>query len=646
MFEQFCDAANIGLPFYKSNNGTISEIHTQSIDHFKSFGTIEHDASGRPIRTFNHPSSWKSYPYWYNHYRYNWQGQDGKTYEETKGDNVHIINDELISFDAGWGYVYGFATGEFTRNITNFQGEIVKSAKIRIENAWSNRRWVITTNRTINGRAYKVPVNFETLEPIVDCWAWWGNPDRLRNSRKVQKLILENELEVPKDLSMQRLNFHFFSRKLVLEDLKDYLLNGCECYRCKGFDLFVAAESREPDFSYFNMDYYRTVWSGRHGYYPDVATFFYGCECSHCKRFRKTDNYKYYERAVIRIEIEKILGVDNKTTRGYWNRKSNLKTRYLFMNNDVEIRYTLLNLPRNEAEIWDNLDMFQVDLQYNEIFTRSNFFSGIFSDDVESLRMAIALTHCRCNSIPFQDVFTESERWLNEVWTTQMTPECNCAICERLKLAVSMNLSLFQELMIEPIDARVYPTGLMSQHFHRGWAYNSRDNKNVPWTKDSFIKYFNDYILTGTFCPCDKCQNSLNRMKNEAYLPKDELKTPKCPICGNLVHNKDLIYDCGEVAKRIVEQGKDDLIGVTAALCCGCHGKYVSGHKKRIALCEAPVGSPIIYKDEQGRSHRAIMKYNEEIKEKSIGDILLSEFLNEYDDFQITYVPKVEREDN
>ena len=89
----------------------------------------------------------------------------------------------------------------------------------------------------------------------------------------------------------------------------------------------------------------------------------------------------------------------------------------------------------------------------------------------------------------------------------------------------------------------------------------------------------------------------LERMKQSRYLPPAELETPLCPICQGKVHNKDLIYQNSEIAKAIIEQGKDIMIGVRTALCCGCYGKFMQDRTRRQLITHLVKGDYVYWND-------------------------------------------------
>ena len=93
-----------------------------------------------------------------------------------------------------------------------------------------------------------------------------------------------------------------------------------------------------------------------------------------------------------------------------------------------------------------------------------------------------------------------------------------------------------------------------------------------------------------------------------------------------------MIFQNAEIAKAIIEQGKDNMIGVRTALCCGCHAKFMSDRMRRGLIPRLKKGD-YLYFNEKRMAVKEIFPTDVEKEDRvegegtlMLGDYTLSEF--------------------
>lgn len=491
-------------------------------------------------------------------------------YEIVDGKHIRIDNGLVEVMDNGkiYSWIPDYLTNEF---------HLKDGTKVKIRRTYSY--WYLCRERNI-GRAkiwYPITIKGEPDKTAVNFWNDHID-DRLNRS------ICEHKIEVKDNFSIDKMKYHFYGRQFGDDQIKEYFAimaeegndGECPCPRCQGYDIYYAEKDHAPYYKGWSMDHYKALHAGLEGSLPTEAEMLRDCKCKACKSLRNTKDMKSnYVRKRFRQAFR-----DKKYTE---NQMSYLTAGFLA---DPKI------LPSEVKEP----DKMKLD-DFNWRHLKKHFHNFIEDGKNEfihfdriPLRKRMAYMHCRLTLVPWKDVKDETEKWLLDVWNTQLKPHCDCKVCTLIKNAESMRLDMFIELMIEPIDKRSYPTGIFSIHFQKGSYYETP----IYPIKD-YLEHFNKYVIVGEYCTCAECQRHLERMKKSRYLPPAELEAPLCPICNKAVHNKDLIFQNSEIAKAIIKQGKDGLIGVRTALCCGCHAKFMADRMRRGLIPRLKKGDYLYY---------------------------------------------------
>lgn len=472
---------------------------------------------------------------------------------------------------------------------------------------WSTKTY-LCVQKDFAGVAAYVPIYMDdgVARVAVGIDGYWGSDEELlkmRNNESLGLFIKKYNMDLPHDFSWNRARFHFYARELTREAIEEYVYGDCDCDRCSGFDLYYEEKGVELDVpDYLPLDKLHpmmALWAGRHGYFPKPTDMF-ECDCYKCRQMRETDKWK---RLGNKLKVEEFVQLVGEDVASYYT-----------IGYNMDIDYDIWNLPTREEDI--DFDKFSVRGTTPASPTRVPAWN---LKNVE-IKYQLAWKHCFFSKVRFKDRDKETERWLKEVFNSLLEPECNCVFCRRLKKTEYITKQNFHELILDNVDARSYPIILFDKHFS-GRYYT---------TTEAMKDYFKNYILQGTYCQCDRCRDWINKAEYAEYIPPEELKTPKCVICGNPVHNSQLIFESGDVAKAVIEQGLDRYIGARSGLCCSCFGAQKRKVEKMERLEKAGDSSIIQYEDESGRILKGVLKTINGTK--MIGDIKLSTFLNEYED--------------
>jgi len=424
--------------------------------------------------------------------------------------------------------------------------------------------------------AYPIDIEGNPLkEGTEDFW------DTRYGYTKFHKAICENDLDIPEDFDYERMKYHFYGRKIadqmILDFMEEESTTGCQCERCRGWRFYVAENGNVVEYEGWRKPHYQMIHAAHMGAMPTDMDMIMDCNCKACKSFRNTVNNKESLQYTVYSDTFRDKLYDP-------NARKYLTADYLtdFCIKPEEIK------PYDEALVTDFhwrakarhfKNMFETE--------RSRHFPIKF--DAIQLRYRYAYIHCRLNNVEWKDVQVKANEWLLEVFSTLMKPKCNCYVCKSLKDKSGFSMDIWQELFLDRVDNRSYPTAIVGIHFNSGGWHE----RNTPYTKQEVFDYFEKYVLYGKFCECEKCKKFQERIASAEFLPPEELEAPKCPICGGRVHNKDLIYNNKEIAKAIIKQGFDRLIKVKTALCCGCYGKFAAQGRRRELLFELKKGENV-----------------------------------------------------
>lgn len=602
ILKAFCSYFHINIPYHGHENGLVGYLLTQDIVKFGREND-DHIYFRRPVKQrHNHwyggyttVERWET-PAGFQEkiigYAWNWGYRSYGGYSKTEYIWIIIKNKELLKFEPKTGYRPSVVPKEVTH----------KGENLLIEHGYATRSVVLAQQHTFQNEKINVPVRLD-LTPIRYCEDYWGNLDYIDNYNKLRMLISQELMELPVWFEWKKAHFHFYAVPLNADILLKYLEGGCTCKRCRGWEIYVNKFSKAPKIDYYGgLDMLGTqlIWAGKHGFFPDTDQLAYKCKCGWCNRLRKTGRYATYLK---KFKLQKLGIVFEKNRRAY---------EYITLNKQATILYDYNKIPEHAEDL---------DLKYfrapKDLINNLNVFNRQRPAD------NLSLLHSWFCGLSYKEAIRALPIWKDQVFKTQLEPDCNCTICSHIKDAEKLDIRTFYELLIEPIDVRQYPTMLFMKHFS-----NNSNYYTYKHNKEEMMDYFEKYILKGAYCECEICQGWLNQAKNEKYLPPNELITPLCPRCRRPIHNKRSILEMGEIAKRIIEQGIDTNIGVKSALCCGCHSIESKVRMKLKMLEKAPLGTIVIYKNKEDLTEEGIVK--KVYGNKVINDIPLSEFLVEY----------------
>jgi len=496
-------------------------------------------------------------------------------YEVVDGEHVRIENGIVEHFNNGkiYSWIPDYLTGGFA---------LEDGTKVAIKRNYSY--WYLCTERDVGRTKVWYPITING-KPDKDSDSYWRTE---YIDEKLHRSICEQEVDVKGNFSIDKMKYHFYGRAFSDEQIKEYFDimeepandGECPCPRCQGYDVYYDEKGSAPYYKGWSMEHYKTLHAGLKGSLPTDAELLRDCKCKACKSFRNTK--------------------DIKTSYMYEKFKSSFASKGYTDNQISYLTAGWLADPKILPSEIKDADKSDLD-DFNWRHLKKHFHNFVEDKGDEfirferiPLRRRMALMHCRLTLVPWADVAEECDKWLMDVWNTQLKPHCDCKLCTFIKSAARLRLDMFVELMIEPIDKRSYPTGIFSVHFQKGRYYN------VPtFPAKDYLDHFNKYVLLGEYCQCSECLRHIERMKKSRYLPPAELETPLCPLCGSKVHNKDLIYQNAEIAKAIVEQGKDNMIGVRTALCCACYASFMSDRTRRGLIPRLTKGDYLYFNDKR-----------------------------------------------
>jgi len=522
--------------------------------------------------------------------------------ERIDGENIEIFNKVVKRFVNGKidSYIPGYLNGHF---------ELADGTEVFIRRKWGY--WYLVKIKRVGHNTWQYPILIDGKpDKSADKFWYYGDIDT-----KIIRYICESEATVPDNFATRKIRYHFYGKQFDDESVAEYFKimsenNGsCICDRCQGWDIFYAAKQREPTYRGWGMDHYKCMHAAHVGSLPTPAQLMKDCDCKGCKTFRNTKDRKadyFRDKFNASFEQKKYTDVQKKYITMGWLA-------------DPQILPDDVKAPE-EAKISN----------WNYRPLKKHFKQNVFEDkraDLPinfyrlTLRKQLAYVHCRLIGVDWKDLEKEADKWLVEVWNTQFNPQCNCQLCSMMKSTIVMRLDVANELLIEPCDRRSYPLGLFTVHFtDRSWDLPIRNKRD-------YIEYFNKFILRGEFCQCKKCVDLKEKMKDSQFLPPAELSAPTCPICGGRVHNADLIYQNKEIAKAILEQGMDKLIGVKTALCCGCYGKFINDKVRRNMIINMKKGD-YLYFNEDKKTVKEIFAEDipKEEREEGTGTLMIDEY--------------------
>lgn len=438
--------------------------------------------------------------------------------------------------------------------------------------------WWLVKEKKIGDYSQWYPIDMEG-KPLkgVDSDPFWK--ERGNNSRTlIKRLICENEVDLEEDFDDEMINYHFYGRSVDDNDIINYFENlknndgCCPCERCQGFKIYKREKGEAPYYRGWTIQHYKAMHAGIKGSLPSDRDLLKDCDCKACKSFRNTRERKEnYLREKFYSEMK---------DKGYdWN-----EIQYITGGWKADPQIYPDEIPANGLMTIDDWNWRPKSKWFKRLFSEYGKATPINFQNI-AIRFKLAYLHCRLTLVEWADAPQEAASWLTEVWNTQFKPECNCKLCTELKEDPNMQLTIANELLMEPVNPATYTTAVFNVHFQTNY-WSSRELH----PKQDYIDYFNTYILYGKYCECEKCKNFMDKVGDSEYLPPDELVAPKCPLCGGSVHNKDLIYQNKEIAKAVIEKGASNLIGVKTALCCSCYNKFRMDRARRARILEMNPG--------------------------------------------------------
>ena len=497
------------------------------------------------------------------------------------GNHIKIHNDVVMKFDQN----------KIRSYVPNYL-----SRKFKLENGVEceitsfSYKWWLVKAKQIGQYRVQYPIEMDGT-PLLgdDADLYWLERGR-NNKTLIQRLICENEINIPEDFDDEMVTYHFYGKSFGQPDIVAYFDafiandNECACERCQGFKIFKREKGEAPYYRGWSMQHYKTMHAGYEGSLPTDRQLLKDCTCKACKAFRNTRDRK------ANYMVEKFeIGMQAK---GYTTNE----IQYLTGGWKADPQIYPDEIPElGEASIddwlWRPKNAWFKDLLSDRGKAAPMSFEGL------PLRVKLAYMHCRLTLVEYNDAPVEAARWLTEVWNTQFKPDCNCKMCVELKNNPDMLLTVANELLMELVNPATYTTSVFNIHFQSNYWSN---NETKP--KADYIKFFNDYVLYGKYCKCEKCNKFMEKLEDSEYLPPEELAAPKCPLCNGRVHNKDLIYQNKEIARTVIEKGASNLIGVKTALCCGCYSSFRSDRARRQRILEMERGDSF-YAEIRGERH-------------------------------------------
>ena len=546
-------ALNVQPPIYDTKDGLIG-VMTPNITRFPKVIQVPRVETHSDFNYFSYPTL--AFP-------------NGETLVE--GEHIKIHN----------GVVEHFVQAKLRSWVPGYLQKtgLKLSNGIGVEIYSSNYTWWLCRSKNIgDNRVIRYPVDMEG-NPLIDelndkYWSFFGD----NSKNRIDRYICEKDLTLPEDWDRDVVLYHFYGRSFNADQLEAYFNDMedndgiCSCARCQGFTIYKREEGVPPYYRGWTMEHYKAMHAGINGSLPTDRELLKDCSCKACKSFRNTRDRKedylrekfeetFKEKGYAFNEIQYVTGGWKADPQIYPDEVPNIS------NMSVD---DWLWRPKNT---W-----------FKNIISDSSKQSPINFNNIP-IRYKLAFIHCRLTLVEWQDTPEEAAKWLTEIYNTQFNPFCNCKLCSEIKNNPEMLLTLANELLMENVNPAVYTTAVFNVHFQSNyWSRN--DTKN----KQDFIDYFNEYILYGKYCQCEKCRNFMDKVGDSEYLPPEELQAPKCPLCGGRVHNKDLIYQNKEIAKAVIQKGAARLIGVRTALCCGCYNNFRLDRSRRQAILQMNVG--------------------------------------------------------
>lgn len=498
---------------------------------------------------------------------YTFPTKDSAGVEIVKGNGLFIKNNEIQEFQnntiSAW-MPYWLRDHEYL--LPN--GESVSFHR--------QEKWFLTKHKIIDGSHIYYPVDLEgnplTNDNAEAYWNSWGTNGRA----KILRYICENDISIPEDFSFDMLRYHFYGKSIDSVDVNEFFEDwdedeGCQCPRCSGYRIYQREVGHTPYYRGWSIAHYKCFHAGLNGELPTARDMLLDCNCKACKAFRRTVHTKPdFLKSEYNQAFEDL---------GY----SDQQIVYLTADWHADPLILPDELPIPDEATVDDWRWRPRNKDFKDIFVQSKF--PIYFRSM-TIRHRYAATHCRLTNVEMDDVKEEAGRWLTEVFNSMLDPNCTCKLCTELKQSEEMELGVANELLIENINPESYMTAIFNIHFKEDkWRWTQ-----VVRKKQDYIDYFQKYILYGKYCDCKYCKAFQEKVKNAEYLPQQELAAPKCPLCGNDVHQKDLIYENAEIAKAVIEKGAGRLIGIKTALCCSCYNRFRMDRARREKVLEMEVG--------------------------------------------------------
>lgn len=482
-----------------------------------------------------------------------------------EGDNIKIHNDVISKFEQNKlnGYIPNYLTRKF---------KLANGLECYIE-SYSYKWWLVRPKK-IGKFSVHYPIDLEG-KPLLtqEADVFWDERGH-NNNVLLQRLICEQDIQIPEDFESEMVNYHFYGRSFGEEDIRQYFVdfiannNECTCERCQGFKIYKKEKGAVPYYRGWSMDHYKTMHAGINGSLPTDRELLKDCNCKACKAFRNTrDRKQDYLKRKFWVQMQ---------TKGYTENE----IQYLTGGWKADPQIYPDEIPNPGLMTIDDWLWRPKNAWFKDIISDRSKVSPISFENLQ-IRYKLAYIHCRLTLVEWKDAPIEAASWLTEVWNTQFNPSCNCKLCTELKTNPEMLLTIANELLMEPVNPATYTTSVFNIHFQSNY-WSSNETK----PKEEYVKFFNEYVLYGKYCECNKCLNFMKKLEDSDYLPPAELEAPTCPLCGGRVHNKDLIYQNKAIAKAVVEKGASNLIGIKTALCCGCYNKFRADRERRQKILE------------------------------------------------------------
>ena len=406
-----------------------------------------------------------------------------------KSPYIHIEDGKLTWIKSDIGDIDPFDAS--MASFCHYRLVLPNDIEVEFKRAWNKwDKFFLTRMRDIDGRKVWYPVDIEGNPTTENADTYW---DMRHGNNKFYRVICENGLYVGSSFSFDKMKYHFYGKGIKVPEIKKYLRDmlksGCKCERCRGYLIFQQIEKHAPSYYGWGKDHYKCIHAAHTGTLPTDYDMIMDCNCKACKAFRNTlDRKQTLQEKLYRDEFRSKAYDHDEITylTADWNADMCIKPHQIKKPDEQSVDDFLW---RARAKHFKNLFAIEYERKFPLHFGSSSF------------RAKLAFHHCRLNGIEWKDAGEggKAAEWLQEVFSTMLKPDCDCYVCKNLKEMTEASIDVYQELLLDRVDQRAYPTAIVGIHFNTSNSYWAR--QTVVKKQDVF-DYFEKYVLYGKFCEC------------------------------------------------------------------------------------------------------------------------------------------------